>query len=438
MTLLVFIGFMAACSLRAAAARPVSESQVVYELAPWTGVAYGATFAAQGVKDLYLLAGTPSAVDVARTRVYYWPITREYQMDWQTERAVAPGKLQILRGGRVIKEVTRTDYILRYPNGPDTLPVELVTGRKAGRVYQSYRKAVQDYLTAVSRHTEAQKAWDDEMARILKRVNESGLPADPKTLSEPPRQPGPPRLFVTAPASGFILNLPAGDYEVHLVDDRGDDVPGTHKKLHLLAPWRTGVGYEIMPEATWTYPFKSDDVDRVIYASGARTFYVQAFQSAQYNVYDYLHLLSQQKPLQGAGTRSGTAWVHGQALKEGVFLELLQNGQVRKRIEYRPYRVIQTPGPALGYNIVEWDPKSQPGTGPTFSAFKVQAVEGDGYSMQLVNADGKVIRGSERHLQSVEPAANGVIYGLAALPMLIGLVIAFRRFSLRPRGAARP
>src|SRR5205823_1853218 len=57
-----------------AGAPPVEQEQLVYDVQAFDGSTYGDAFYPQDRTTLYLLAGAPSPVVVARTRVYYWAL----------------------------------------------------------------------------------------------------------------------------------------------------------------------------------------------------------------------------------------------------------------------------------------------------------------------------------------------------------------------------
>lgn len=411
--------------------QPVKERQLVYSLSPWTGKEYGGSFAPRQANTIYMMADVTNITNSLKSEIYYWDITNEYMADWFGYKEEVPGKLEIRRGDSVFTTVEKTDYVYSYPEGYSG-PVNLVTGEDAQKEFDRYEKLQNDYWDAVSAYYDAQAKWQAKMDKLLERVRKTGKYAKPEEIPPSPKQPEPPKLYVTSPVSAFVFSLPAGKYNIRLVDDEGNVVPDSEKNLVAFASRRTGVGFEIIPESKWTRPVVSDDRSQVLYLEGRRTFYIKPWYEEEFNQHSYLKMASLHKPLEGLGTRSAWMWVHMQEVTDAK-AEILKDGKVVQTIERKPYYVEQTSGYALGYKIVEFTPPEEGEYSerqPTFEAYKVDLEARGKYVLRFVDADGNVIPGSERDIRSVR-AAGWPLYTVPLLPLLVGLAVFAWRRSLR-------
>lgn len=420
----------------ALAAEPVKERQVVYGITPWTGKEYGGTFAPGVVDTIYLATGSRHILDVLETDVYYWPITQEFMADWMEHRQEIAGKLEIRQGNRVVATLEKQPYTFVYPEGYFGGAVELAVGADASGAYERYQQAIDDYYEAATAYQEAEEAWRDQMSEILEEVQRTGNPADPQTLPKAPEAPEPPKLLVMQPSEGFIVELPEGKYTIRVLDAEGHEIAGTSKRLEVFGPRRSGVGYQIIPESKWTVPVESGDPSQVLYVSTEATFYLKAFDAREYNRHAYQRMIELAKPLAGSGQQSAWQWVMG-AEREGLSLQVVQDGRVVQTVSPKPYYVQQAPGYALGYQIVDFDP-SKPefeGRQPSFEAYKVQLNPDPGarYSLRLVDEQGQVVAGSEREVLAVRPSPVWPLYAWPGVPLVVGLVVAGWRRRLRPK-----
>ena len=427
---------MLICVLTAAAgvqaAPPQREKQVVYGITPWTGKEYGGTFAPKGIDKIYLLAGADNVINTLETEVYFWPITNEYMANWFESREVVEGKLQILQDGKEIRVLERQPYAHFYPDGFYAGVSEILVGDAAEKKFQEYRDAIEGYWQAVNDYRQAYAEYEQRMAEILEEVSQTGKTYTEDELPKPPEQPSPPIWYVTEATEAFIVNLPVGEYVIRTIDDQGRAVDGTEKKLKVFDKRRTGVGYQIIPESKWTRPVQSDDASQILYLEGTRTMYLKAFRESEYNQHDYLKMTSLEQPLAGAGATSAYMWVHETEVPNDTKVQILQGGKVVMEVEYKPYYVKQTPGYALGYEILEFDPEADEFAGrrPSFEAVKLELEPGT-YEIRAVDSSGRVLEGSVRDIRSVNVVPMWQLYVLSLLPLLVGLVVVVRRRRTR-------
>lgn len=411
--------------------QPTKERQFVYSLSPWTGREFGGTFASRQANTIYFIADKTNIINSLRSEVYYWDITQEYMADWFGYKEEVPGKLEVLKGGSVFKTYEKTDYVYSYPDGYDGAP-QLITGPDAVKAFKHFETVQNNYWDATSAYYDAQAKWQATMDKMLQRVQKTGKYYKPSEIPPAPVQPVPPKLYVTSPVQAFVINLPAGNYRIRLLDKDGKVVKDSEKKLVVFAPRRKGVGFDILPESTWTQPIRSDDKSHVLYLEGKRIFYISPWWEGEYNFYNYAKMSTLHKPLEGLGTKSAWNWVHTTEITTAK-AQILKDGKVVQTIERKPYYVEQTPGYALGYKIEEFKPDpNNPEAAATFSGYRVELEAKGLYQLRFVDKDGNVIPGSERDIRSVR-SVGWPLYTVPMIPLLVGLVVFFWRRSLKSK-----
>jgi hypothetical protein len=390
---------------------PRKERQTVYSLIINDGQTYVPTFARRDAKTIYLLAGADQVVSVAQTLVYYWPTTDEYLADWPSLRRPLAGRL-LVRSNAGERLFTVQRYSLRLDALTETS--QLLTGREAETAFQQYNRAADTYLEASERFS--------KLAADYERAYRDYLNHPAGTAPEPPAEPKPPAYRVTEPQAAFVLNLPAGEYQCTLVDERGRPVPDTAKTLIVFTRRRTGAGYEIIPERKWTASLSSMKPEEAIYVDqDSARFYLNAFQTLEYNEFQYDRLRHLQARASSGASGDRWVWVKGPPHPAGR-LELLENGERVAGFGIEPFRVVQTGGTALGYTIRPFrtDPDF-PQLTPNFSAYRIdfRFAPGARYEIRLVGADGAEIANSRRRIVIVcRGVANGWLIGLALAPFL--------------------
>lgn len=408
--------------------QPRLEEQFVYSVSPWNGIGYPGTFSAQQAPTIFLMADETSIVNAQRTKVYFWPITGEFMADWQGMNEPVPGVLEVVQGGKVVQTLERTDYSYHFPSGHGSKQ-QLYLGEEARRIFEDYKSRIDAFYDATSKYYEEYREWQVTMDRLLKEVQETGVYKDPDEIPPAPKQPTPPTDYAYAPRSAFAVNLPAGNYEIRLRGPDGNIVDGSVRRLEVFAPRRTGVTFEMIPAHRWTRRMFSQDASQVFYQNGERIFYLIPNHAKEFNFYQFVKMANLHKPLEGEGTRSAWTWAPFGELTEGI-LQIVRDGEVIETVERRPYYVKQTPGFALGYDIVDFDPVADPSLAnrsPTFEAYKI-AVPADGpYQIRMVDASGAVIEGSVREIRPIHEPGAGAYY-VSLIPLVVGgAMFAWRR-----------
>jgi len=209
---------------------PQKERQLVYSVSPWTAAEnepYGGTFVPKSEKTFYLLADHPSLVNPVYVEVSYWPIAEQYTADWFGYREDVPGKLEILQNGKVIATLDKVKCVFSYGENWSNAPTLLV-GDEAVKAYQAYSNIVDTHYKAMTKYYEDYDAWNQYMDKLIKQVEETGKPAKPEEIPESPKMPEAPKLYVTESTEAFLVNLPAGEYEIRTIES-GEIVPNSVK-----------------------------------------------------------------------------------------------------------------------------------------------------------------------------------------------------------------
>lgn len=412
--------------------------QLAYGLTLFDGASYQGTFCPEAIDTIYIVANTQNIFTVNKTDVYFWPITKEYMADWMGINELQKGKLEILKGGKVIKTLSLEKYTLRYPMGYMSDVAELKLGEEA-------IKAAEDYKKRMDAFYDAQLKYYDDYDKYLKQVE--AFIKNPKAFKnqppKEPKQPTPPEDYVMDAQDAFIVNLPAGTYRIRFKDEKGKVVPKTERKLVSFPVLNTGTGYQVIPEEKWTRPTTSDDLSENIFALRNRVIFLVPFEALQYNAHHYTKLSMLSSPTSGRGLENQTKWVHTNQIKgKGHILEVLRGGKVIAKVEEKPYYIKQRPGYALGYDVVEFNEKEYPGTQPTFTAYKVDIPAlskgaAARFTLRLVDKDGKVVKGSVRNLRISRQPRLLVLLAASLIPLLAGLAVVGVRMSKTRRVAPK-
>jgi hypothetical protein len=419
--------------------QPKKERQLVYAINPYVGMEYADTFAPQQAQTLYLIENIDHVIRLKYTDVYYWPITGEYMADWSSYSQDIQGKLEIIKDGKVIDTLELDDYTVFFIGGLGGTQV-LAVGEKAVEAYDLWEELFTQYQEEVVYYNQVLlPQYNADVNRITAEYNKTGLPVPEDEVPTEPRIPQIPDYFALPTNKGFAVNLPAGRYQIRLVDEEGQVIPDSQKNLVVFAQRREGVGYLMRPGDKWTMDFNSTDSSQAVYLNGHQVFYVEAYNAAEYNRYYYLRMTFPQRPLFAQGSEGAWFWVSlGTYYTDPYRLQILLDGKVVQEVSYKPYYVRQTGGGSLGYTIIDYDPTNPDLVyrDPSFYGYKINLQSDKGsYSMRLVDADGNVIPGSERVIRLVRNDRVWLLFVIPFLPLICGngLFIYRRRLKLKAK-----
>ena len=408
----------------ARAQSPDKVREFVYGINAFQGREYKGIFLPTNVDTLYLLADVTNIISPRVSLVYFWPITNDYQVDFNELNEPIQGTLEVLQGGRVLQTIPQDRYVIQYPTGLENGEVHVYTGDEADAQYAefdrqrlAFRDRVADYYSAT---LEYRQNLDDQIAA-------GKASADPPP---PPQEPSPFLFFSTTVNQGVPVNLPPGRYTIRLRGEDGEIVPDSQRNLVTFAPARDGVGYTIIPYDKWTTPEKSNDNSQVLYARAGATIYLKPYETKEYNEYEYLRL---QEPQTTAGNNDRWTWGELGEIT-GATLEVVVGGQVVERIERRPFVVRQYTGSALGYEILDQqtlpeDEERLRTRTPDIEGYAVTVAPAHAaFQLRLVDAAGAIIPGSQRDVKLVQSDGAGAFMFLPLAPLLLGLgLVVWRR-----------
>ncbi len=409
-------------ALRAQA--PAREPAFVYAANAYTPKGYVPSIYLPRHDTLYLLADQPSALAPRRTLVYWWPLSNEYRADWTERNELITSTLEVVRAGQVVQTYRLSDYVVQYDaqNAYDTL--QLFSGAEASARYDAFVQARTAYWEQV-------RAYQDQFMEYTLKLNEAAQQSDggtkPQAVPERPQPPADFTLYSSVPVQAFSVKLPAGEYRIRLRRPDGSLLPEGERSLIVFQARRQAISYTIVPQNKWTVPEQSDDPSHVIYTQGRSTLYFQPFFAEEYNELYYTRL---NNPQSREGRADRWEWVNLKPFA-AASLAVTPEGGAARPIAFRPYRVNQLPGTALGYEVVDYDPKTMRGS-PSFEGFKLDVdASVPALSIVLTGRDGQPVPGSQRQVRLLQTPNPIIFYALPFVAFLIGgAMIAWRRSQL--------
>lgn len=382
------------------------------------------TFAPPNVDSIYFLADHTSILSPRRTRVYFWPITNEYRAAWSEVNEQVDGALEVLQGGRVIAELQQETYTIHFSSGEGAPRPQLYIGQEAVEANEDFQAAQNAYRQAVLDYQQAREAW------LAQARDAQARGIDRSTLPPAPQAPEAFNLFSTGLNQGYPVDLPSGTYQIRTRAPGGDIIPESERRLVVFEPRRTAIGYEVIPEARWTFSEELNDLASAILAEPHSVIYLNPYIVREYPTLAYEHL---QNP-QYTGDASGSEWmwVSGESvasLTEDAQLEVVRQGRLEDRISLQPYFVRQVPGGELGYDILPYSPET-PDLTPRvdFSGYRLElSPERSAFEVRLRSPEQEQLLGSAREVRVVQPVSVYSLLPIALLPLALGGMLLFWR-----------
>ncbi len=146
-----------------------SERAFVYGINAAVPDNFVGTFAPPTADAIFLLADGTSVISPRYTEIYFWPITNEYRADWSALNEPVPGVLEVVKDGRVVAELTSTDYTIHFKQEGTTTTGELFLGQAAVDAEADFRARQEAFQKASSEYQRAEQAWLDAMAEVNNR-----------------------------------------------------------------------------------------------------------------------------------------------------------------------------------------------------------------------------------------------------------------------------
>lgn len=374
----------------------------------WEGYHYTEMFLPSNAPVLSVMAGEDSAISFVRTQEYYWPLSRQVYVDFESQRDAVSGLLRIEQNGQTVAEVAEEPFSIEYSEGAVNGNGRLLWGNAAEAGYAGYRQSEMDFNRQFVEAQRAQTAYEQALLDAA-RVGST----DP--ITAPPPLPEPSLRLVTEPVSGFRIDLEPGFYQISLLDD-GKVLPGTERDLRVITvDGLSGLVADVLPEERWTRPFPSNSQAVRIYARMGSTFYMTLAEATRFREADYLAVVSPQTP----GLADREIWVRRRPSDLGEVL--LSRDAGTETLVRTGFKVEQTSSSGFGYKVRP----ALEGETADIDAFAV-AVPTDGIGrLQLAAPDG----GFRREVVAVGVRNGPLSFLLALVPVLafLGLGLMSRR-----------
>ena len=380
------------------------------------------TFAPPLVSEIFLLADQTSILSPRQTLIYFWPITNEYRAAWSRKNEQVDGTLEVLRGDKIVESYEQVPYTIHFSSGDSRTRPQLYVGDDAIAADAQFEAQRLAYRQAAADYEVARQEWL-EMAREAQARGD-----DPSMIPPPPDNPEPVSTYSTGVNSGFPIDLPVGDYKIRTKAADGSIVPGSERDLTIFTPRRTAVGYEVIPEARWTFPEDLYDLSTAVLGEANTVIFLQPRVVREYPAEAYERL--QDPQFVGRGGQEWT-WIGGESVEDGG-IELVQNGEIVQRVDNIPYHVRQVSGSEYGYEILEFDPNNLDETPRIdFEGYRIEFTSDlPSFEVRLRSPQGTLFVDSEREVRVVEPLSLIRLLPVALMPLALGAaVLLWRRRS---------
>lgn len=397
----------AVLALPAHALEPQRRDAIVATMRAWDGSQYKEAYLPSSLPEMTLIAGRGSAVVFVRTQEYFWPLSRQVYVDFDTQREVVQGQLRIEQDGVVVAEEPLQAYAVLYPEGAIRGDGRLLWGAEAEAAYAAEQQAQRDFS---QRYDEALRAQAEYERSLIRSAVARGAGEPPQWVPPPPPLPQPSLRLVTKPVAGIRIDRPPGRYRMAVVRD-GVPVPGTERSLRVIAASaQDEVVADVVPEERWTRPLAANSARSRIYARPGSTFYVTLAEASRFDEADYLPVVSPQAP----AVAGRDLWVRR---RPSGLSAIARDGQV---LALDRLKVEQTRGSSFGYRVRT----ASAGETPDLTAFAVTVPVVEGPTRMELTAPQVSFR---REVVPVRPrnAALGLV--LALVPALMACVLVVRR-----------
>ncbi len=421
---------------------PKKSEELVYTILAFNGKDYSHTFCREEAGTIYILANCDNFITIRKTFVYFWPITGQWNTDFETLNEVVDGYIEIKekKSSRVlaIKKVKYTFFNIRgeYEN-----QWKVLTDGEAYRERDKWKKMYYGYIEEVEKYHEEYEAYRKRFNELLQVANNLKKRGENFTdilqqidSLKQPEEPVQPLYYNVPPVpveEAYILNLPVGEFEVRFILPDGKVLEGSEKRVVSFEKRRgRGVGFDIIPGDKWTRPVQNTVLSSIIYINGKTDIFIRPFFENEYNDLYYNRLVRNDS----TGNIHAYSWMRIRQVP-GSIVEVTYKDGRKELIREGQFIVEQAQGPSLGYTIVTYDPKGEhAGIPPNLIAFHIPREPGErSVTLKLLDTQQRPIENGEREIRVI----NGERYRLISvvfifipiLSMFIVLGIRRRKYS---------
>jgi hypothetical protein len=405
------------------------QEQFVYGLRVFDGKGYIGSFCPKTEDSIYIIANSDNILNPRMTQVYYWPITQRYKADFDNLNIAVLGNVEILRNGKLYSTISYDTYVLVYNEGYYAGISEIATGQEALLMFKEFAKSVHEFRKKEIQYNELLSKYNDEIRNFYQKTGQRSGSFDIKNIPEKPKPPEPLKIYVQEPSDGIHLKLPEGRYKMRLRTLDGSIVENSEKTIVSFTERRIGnIGYEIIPEERWTNQETSSDPDEIIYYKGDNVLYLRPFKQVEYNDLFYAKLLDPQN----TGNPERWRWINLKQLENSAIqMSTDKSDKSNTIIDEKPYKIRQTTGPQLGYEVIELD-RDSTSESPSIVGHKLELESRQQvYFLSLLNESGDVIPKSRREFRQIKTNISRLVYIVALfLPIVVGTpILLWRKYK---------
>jgi len=409
---------------------PEAEEAFVYGINATTeGEVFG-TFSPPQVEEIYILAGRVSVLSPRRTRVFFWPITKEYRAAWSQLNEPLEGVLEIMQRDRVIATVAREPYTVHFKAVGATMG-QLYIGNEAVAAEAQFLESRDSYQQAMDDYRLEHEEWLVQ----ARAVQQQELAQ--KQLTPEPQRPPTMEVYTVGIHQGFPVVLEPGDYHIHMRQPDGEVANGSQRTLRVFEPRRSVIGYEVIPEQRWTFPEQANAVTDVILAKAGSVVYLRPRLVREYPAQAYERLRNAQYAGNAGGEWRWVAVERDEAFTNTI-LEIVRGGVVVERVAKESFFVSQAFDQELGYEILPFDPRT-PDLTPRvdIDGYRIKLQQGrDSFSVRLKPQAGLPLANSTRQVRVMPDGLPPILVPTALFAFALGLApLVLRRRLPHLRGA---
>ncbi|MDZ4392609.1 hypothetical protein [Cypionkella sp.] len=339
---------------------PERRDVIVVNARVWDGFAYKETFTPSTQSQISLMADHDNALSFVQTQEYYWPLSRQVYVDFESQRDEIEGTLRVEKDSQLIVEVPLEPYSIVYPDGVLNGNGSLLWGADALGAFAAYQAEEKDFAKSVVRAQRANTLYE---RRLLESgaARQKGAPAE--IISPPPSVPEPNLRLVTAPLRGYRVSLAPGVYRAALFADDGMRLAGTERVFRVIdIKGSDTVVADIVPEERWTRPLASNNLAAKVYARPGSVFYVTLSEASRFDEAEYLGVVTPQAD----AVAGRSLWIRRKP-SEAATLQADWNDASAVALELQTLKVEQTQGSGFGYHVRT----AKPGEQSDLTAFMV-------------------------------------------------------------------
>jgi hypothetical protein len=154
----------------------------------YDGRLYESALAPPAVSTIYLLANRTNVLAPRNTLIYFWPITNQYQADWEQLNELVNGQLEVTQADRVVRTIELSEYVVQYDVSSPEDSLRMYLGAEARAKFSEWEAAQAFYSVALQSFYAAQQRWNDQVNRPRQQSPcrpAGAMPPEPQAPTQP-------------------------------------------------------------------------------------------------------------------------------------------------------------------------------------------------------------------------------------------------------------